>query len=148
MTAHFPNLGIGFQDFLLISLDSRWTGDEGDNEDGFGNSRGNATFLEGAVATFLDSVPLQVPFSLHSCSREELPFDQPPPQSSLKLASQLRQIFEKTTSSEKKEEEEELNSGDEKLNLQRLPVLVYKFPVGKHSSFGDGYEGMETEVCL
>ena len=51
--------------------------------------------------------------------------------------------------SEKDEEdEEELNSEEEgNLNLQRLPVFVYKFPVGKHSSFGDGYEGMETEVC-
>ena len=41
-----------------------------------------------------------------------------------------------------------MNSEEEgNLNLQRLPVFVYKFPVGKHSSFGDGYEGMETEVC-
>merc|ERR1719382_2240953 len=110
----------------------RWTGDEGQDEDGFGNnegnSGGNATFLEGAVATFLDSVPLQ---------------------SSLKLASQLRQIFERSgeTSEKDEEDDEELNSEEEGiLNLQRLPVFVYKFPVGKHSSFGDGYEGMETEV--
>lgn len=106
----------------------RWTGDEGDKEDGFGNNGGNATFLEGAVATFLDSVPLQ---------------------SSLKLASQLRQIFERSgdTAEEEEDEDEELNSEEDgNLNLQRLPVFVYKLPVGKHSSFGDGYEGMETEV--
>jgi len=108
----------------------RWTGDGGDEEDKFGNNGGaggtNATFLEGAVATFLDSVPLQT---------------------SLKLANQLSQIFERSgdTSDEEEEEDEEFES-DENLNLQRLPVFVYKFPVGKHSSFGDGYEGMETEV--
>ena len=49
-------------------LDFRWTGDE---KDGFENNGGgaegtNSTFLEGAVATFLDSVPLQVTFSMHS----------------------------------------------------------------------------------
>ena len=81
---------------------------------------------------------------------EELPLDQPPPQSSLKLASQLRQIFERSgdTAEEEEDEDEELNSDEDgNLNLQRLPVFVYKLPVGKHSSFGDGYEGMETEVC-
>ena len=120
----------------------RWTGEKGENENG---NNGNATFLEGAVTTFLRSVPLQV--SLQSFFFFGSFINQTPPQSSLKLASHMREIFEKSTPSEKKEEEE-LNSGDEKLNLQRLPVLVYKFPVGKHSSFGDGYEGMETEVCL
>ena len=49
---------------------------------------------------------------------------------------------------EKEDEDDELNSDEDgNLNLQRLPVFVYKLPVGKHSSFGDGYEGMETEVC-
>jgi len=107
----------------------RWTGDGGDEEDGFGNNGGagetNATFLEGAVATFLDSVPLQT---------------------SLKLANQLSQIFERSGDTSDEEEEDEEFESDENLNLQRLPVFVYKFPVGKHSSFGDGYEGMETEV--
>ena len=59
---------IGFQELLLRIIDFRWTGDGGDEEDGFGNNGGaggtNATFLEAAVATFLDSVPLQVPFLL------------------------------------------------------------------------------------
>lgn len=114
----------------------RWTGDGGDEEEdgGFGDNGGggsgsNATFLEGAVATFLNSVPLQT---------------------SLKLANQLSQIFERSGDTSKEEEEgkdEEFGSDeDENLNIQRLPVFVYKFPVGKHSSFGDGYEGMETEV--
>ena len=72
-------------------------------------------------------------------------------QTSLKLANHLGQLFKRTgdTTDEDGEDEDFTSVSDENenLNLQRLPVFVYKFPVGKHSSFGDGYEGMETEVC-
>merc|ERR1711973_840814 len=47
---------------------------------------------------------------------------------------------------EEDENEEEDSSSEQNLNIQRLPVFVYKFPVDKHSGFGHGYEGMETEV--
>ena len=73
-------------------------------------------------------------------------------QTSLKLANHLRQLFERSDTSdnfeEEDENEEEDGSSDQNLNIQRLPVFVYKFPVDKHSGFGDGYEGMETEVQL
>ena len=70
----------------------------------------------------------------------------------MKLANHLRQLFERSDTSdnfeEEDENEEEDGSSDQNLNIQRLPVFVYKFPVDKHSGFGDGYEGMETEVQL
>ena len=73
-------------------------------------------------------------------------------QTSLKLANHLRQLFERSDTSdnfeEEDENEEEDGGSDQNLNIQRLPVFVYKFPVDKHSGFGDGYEGMETEVQL
>ena len=55
---------------IIRKCDFRWNGDGGEDEDGFVkineiDEGGNATFLEGAVATFLDSVPLQVLFSIN-----------------------------------------------------------------------------------
>ena len=99
----------------------------------------------------MDSVPLQV-YNSYFFSNQTKRFLNDILQTSLKLANHLRQLFERSDTSddfeEEDEDEEEDLSSDQNLNIQRLPVFVYKFPVDKHSGFGDGYEGMETEVRL
>ena len=136
----------------MFFCNCRWSnGVGGVNPDGFENNSGtNITFLEGALASFMDSVPLQVTIVASFPSRQSFLNDIF--QTSLKLANHLRQLFERSDTSDNFEEddenEEEDSSSDQNLNIQRLPVFVYKFPVDKHSGFGDGYEGMETEVQL
>ena len=64
--------------------------------------------------------------------------------------NEIKELFtkaSKATNSTLEEREEEVGEGEEGgLNLQRQPVSVYKLPVGKHDTFGQGFQGMEVAV--
>ena len=83
----------------------------------------HTTFLEAAAQQILQLGPLQ---------------------NSLKLANGIKQMFApKGDITLKKHDKGDVDA----LSLQRLPVKVYKFPVGQQDIFGlGGFQDLETEV--